>query len=364
MQSNPNDKRGKWLCGILFLAFALSWLCLFQVDLLDELYHSLLHKFGVDGIEGFEESNFHYYAIPVALAVIITLLEIPVARLFRFKNGLYACNFLLSALLLGTVTGFDDYNCCSIVSGPDTAIWIATAIFCVVLFIVCKIIQTVPPRQSLHNGPRIFSSNLFIMNLLFCMVGFLGNTDENLHRALMINRYTADGQFEKALRVGENEEEANYAVSNARLNAMLRLDAANPGTGIGEYLFNFPVDNMDSMLDYLQLASTGAEHDSLSAVIAMAMINRDLEKADSLIMPYVYQGIVPKFYMQLLVLTENKEAADRLPNEYAAQKKILDNLRESLENIKDESMQFQANSTYLKYHKTYFWYYFFNNSNI
>ena len=364
MQSKSDDKKVKWLCGILFIAFALSWLCLFQVDLLDQLYKSLMHKFGYDGIEGYGEINFHYYAIPVALAVLITLLEIPVSRLFRFRNGLYACNYLLSALLLGTVTGFEDYNCCSILSGPDISVWISTAIFSVVLFIVCKIIQTVPPLQSLHNGPRIFSGNLLIMTMLFCLVGFLGNTDENLHRALMINRFTADGQFEKALRVGENEEESNYAVSNARLDAMLRLDAANPGTGIGEYLFNFPVDNRDSMLDYLQLASTGAEHDSLSAVIAMAMINRDLEKADSLISPYVYQGTVPKYYMQLLVLTENKEAADHLPNEYEAQKEILDNLRKLLENIKDESMQFQANSTYIKYRKTYFWYYIFKNSNI
>jgi len=348
----------RWLCGILFMAFALSWLCLFQADLLDELYQSLMHRWGYDGIVGYGESNIHYYAIPVALALLITLLEIPVARLFRFRDGLYACNYLPSALLLGAVTAFEDYNCCRILSGPDTKVWIAIAIFCVVLFIVCKIIQKVP-RQSVLNGPRIASGNLVIMTLLFCMVGFLGNTDENLHRALMINRYTANGQFEKALQVGENEEEANYTVSNARLNAMLRLDAANPGTGIGEHLFNYPIDNRNSMLDFLQLASTGNVHDSLSAVIAMSMINCDLEKADSLITPYIYQGKVPKFYMQLLVLTDNKEAADRLPKEYAAQKEILDKFRESLENLKGKPVQFQANSTYIKFHQTYYWYYSF-----
>ena len=90
------------------------------------------------------------------------------------------------------------------------------------------------------------------------------------------------------------------------------------------------------------------------------MINCELEKADSLITPYIYKGKVPKFYMQLLVLTDNKEAADRLPDEYAAQKKILDSFRESLENLKDQPEQFQANSTYIQYHQTYFWYYKFN----
>ena len=351
----------RWLCGILFMAFALSWLCLFQADLLDELYQSLMHRWGYDGIVGYGESNFHYYAIPVALALLITLLEIPVARLFRFRDGLYACNYLISALLLGTVTGFEDYNCCMIISGPDTKVWIAIVIFCVVLFIVCKIIQKVP-RQSLLNGPRIVSGNLLIMTLLFCIVGILGNTDENLHRALMIHRYTADGQFEKALQVGEKEEEANYTVANARLDAMLRLDAANPGTGIGEHLFNYPIDNRNrhSMLDFLQLATTGYVYDSLSVVIAMSMINCELEKADSLITPYIYKGKVPKFYMQLLVLTDNKEAADRLPKEYAAQKEILDKFRESLENLRNQSEQFQANSTYIKFHKTYFWYYKFS----
>ena len=115
----------RWLCGILFMAFALSWLCLFQADLLDELYQSLMHRWGYDGIVGYGESNIHYYAIPVALALLITLLEIPVARLFRFRDGLYACNYLISALLLGAVTGFEDYNCCMIISGPDTKVWIA-----------------------------------------------------------------------------------------------------------------------------------------------------------------------------------------------------------------------------------------------
>lgn len=348
----------RWLCGILFMAFALSWLCLFQADLLDELYESLMHRWGYDGIVGYGQSNIHYYAIPVALALLITLLEIPVARLFRFRDGLYACNYLPSALLLGAVTAFEDYNCCRILSGPDTKVWIAIVIFCVVLFIVCKIIQKVP-RQSLLNGPRIVSGNLLIMTLLFCIVGILGNTDENLHRALMIHRYTANGQFEKALQVGVNEEEANYAVTNARLDAMLRLDAANPGTGIGEHLFNYPLDNRDSMLDFLLLASTGNVHDSLSAVIAMSMINCDLQKADSLITPYIYQGKVPEFYMQLLVLTDNKEAAARLPDEFAAQKEILDKFRESLENLKGKPVQFQANSTYIKFHQTYYWYYSF-----
>lgn len=348
----------RWLCGILFMAFALSWLCLFQADLLDELYESLMHRWGYDGIVGYGESNIHYYAIPVALALLITLLEIPVARLFRFRDGLYACNYLPSALLLGAVTAFEDYNCCRILSGPDTKVWIAIVIFCVVLFIVCKIIQKVP-RQSLLNGPRIVSGNLLIMTLLFCIVGILGNTDENLHRALMIHRYTVNGQFEKALQVGVNEEEANYVVTNARLDAMLRLDAANPGTGIGEHLFNYPLDNRDSMLDFLQLATTGYVYDSLSAVIAMSMINCDLQKADSLITPYIYQGKVPEFYMQLLVLTDNKEAAARLPEEFAAQKEILDKFRESLENLKGKPVQFQANSTYIKFHQTYYWYYSF-----
>ena len=355
MEDKSCDKCIRWICGILFSAFAFCWLFFFQGNYINALLRGLFHHSLCDDV------SWPRIAAPILLTVIVILVERPVARLFRFKNETYACNYLPSAFLLGALTCFDGLYCVHELSVPPVSVWIASVVFSVVLFMVCRIVTSVP-KSGYNARPRILSGNLLIMSLLFCLTGYLGNTDENLHRFLMIKRYTSEGQYEKALHVGQFEEEASYTVVNARIEAMLRLDTANPGSGTGEYLFNYPIYSEDAALDYLLFCSTAAEYDSISVKIAMAMINRDLAKAESLIIPYLYKGKVPVFYMQLLVMTGNSEAATILPDEFAAQKKILDSFRESLDKLKDKPDRFQANSTYIEYHRTYYWYYHFRIS--
>ena len=352
MEKKSCDKCIRWICGALFAAFAFCWLCFFQGNYLYALVQGLFHH------KDWAVSGWLHVVAPIVLTVLTILIEMPVARLFRFKDGLYACNYLPSAFLLGVVTCFDGLYCTHELSVPSFSVWIVSVTFSVALFFICRIVSAVP-KSGYNVRPRILAGNLLIMSLLFCLTAYLGNTDENLHRSLMINRYVSRGQYEKALCVGMFEEEADCAVVNARLEAMLRLDASDPGSGIGEYLFNYPIYREDLALDYLHVCLGSTEYDSHSIQIAMAMISRNLQKADALITPYIYKGQVPKYYMQLLALTGNSQAQSSFPQEYAAQKQILDSFTAQLESLSGKPEKYRANSTYIEYHNTYYWYYTF-----
>lgn len=345
MQSKSNDKGMKRLCGIMFLVFALLWLCFFQVNLLNDVFrHVLQELFKADNV------NLHYLILPVVLALIITLLGIPFARLFRFKDGLYACNYLVPALLLGASTAFESSGS-SILSGPSTTVWIVTAVFSAVLFIICKIIQAVP-RQSVMNVPRVASGNLLIMTLLFCLVGYLGNTDENLHRRLMMERLYAQSEYEKILEIGRLEEESDPAIDLLRAQAMLNLPAEPASSKIGEQLFSYSISAPQSLSQSLK------ETQNEQAILASNLLDKDLNSFRAKI-KYESYKILPKYYMQALVIANDSIARTKFPQQYAEEKSLYDSFCQTLEPVESESPQYQSNTTYIKYHTTYFWYYTF-----
>ena len=345
-RSKSNDKSIKWLCGILFSVFALLWLCIFQANLLNDVFrHVLQELFKADNV------NLHYLILPVALALIITLLVIPFARLFKFKDSLYACNYLVSALLLGIVTAFESSSS-PILSGPTTTVWIATVIFSAILFIICKIIQTVP-RQSVMNGPRVTSGNLLIMTLLFCLVGYLGNTDENLHRRLMMEHLYAQSEYEELLEIGRLEEESDPAIDLLRAQAMLNLSAEPASSKIGEQLFSYSISDPQSLSQSLK------ETQNEQAILASNLLDKDLDSFRAKI-KYESYKILPKYYMQALVIANDSIARTKFPQQYAEEKSLYDSFCQTLEPVESESPQYQSNTTYIKYHTTYFWYYTFN----
>ena len=345
MQSKSNDKGMKRLCGIMFLVFALLWLCFFQVNLLNDVFrHVLQELFKADNV------NLHYLILPVVLALIITLLGIPFARLFRFKDGLYACNYLVPALLLGASAAFESSGS-SILSGPSTTVWIVTAVFSAVLFIICKIIQAVP-RQSVMNVPRVASGNLLIMTLLFCLVGYLGNTDENLHRRLMMERLYAHSEYEKILEIGRLEEESDPAIDLLRAQAMLNLPAEPASSKIGEQLFSYSISAPQSLSQSLK------ETQNEQAILASNLLDKDLSSFRAKI-KYESYKILPKYYMQALVIANDSIARTKFPQQYAEEKSLYDSFCQTLEPVESESPQYQSNATYIKYHTTYFWYYTF-----
>ena len=335
------------ICFVMFLAFTFCWLFL-QRDLL---------VFAVNSFPYYSKrtTGLVSYLYVFVLLIFIVLSAIPVIRLlFKFRNGQYSCNFAVSAFLLGCLTGFDGER----FFPQNATTWIVGVSFLFFFLIVLKIASFIN-RSASSCGSRTVASNLLIMSLLFCLTAYMGNTDENIHRRLRMEKLVAKGDYVKALTIGIDEEETEPEITLLRVKAMLGLDHVKPGTGVGEHLFLYPIADADVLTDSLESLVNDPFYDSRSLQIALAMLESDVVRADSLIVPLISNGFIPEYYMQLLVLSENSEAAESFPDEFEAERKKYTSFCEVLAPLKGESPQVQANATYLEYHTTYFWYYTF-----
>jgi hypothetical protein len=143
---------------------------------------------------------------------------------------------------------------------------------------------------------------------------------------------------------------------------MLLLDADNPGSGTGEHLFAYSIREPKLLSSGLSKLLSDPMYDNVTVNIARALVDCDIYTADSLIMPFLRQGRLPAYYMQVLVLNESTDAAARFPEEFAKEKERFDLFVETLERMKNDPMLIRANSTYKEYGKTYYWYYEFRHT--
>ena len=345
MEKKSCDKCIRWLCGILFSAFAFCWLFFLQRDLLTQEINSVFagNETLCNRLSGSQ------LMVSVLLTLVSLLFVIPGKALLRFKNGLYACNYIFSAAFLGLITGYDGTN----LLGQTSTVWMVTAVFALVLFLICKIVASIP-RSEYNDRPRTLAGNLVLMSLLFCMTGYLGNTDENLHRRLRMERLYAHRDYAGLLEIGRYEEESDIAIDLLRAKAMLNLSSdSNPqGSEIGEQLFNY------SISDPKALSVSLKEIDNEQAYLASCLLEGNLTAFSETIDIDAYKTM-PAYYMQALVLANDSIAQARFPQYYAKEKSTYDSFCEALALLASESKQFQANSTFIKFHATYFWYYTF-----
>ena len=345
MERKSSDKSIRWICGIFFTAFAFCWLYFFQRELICAAINELLSN--NDSLSGFISKQ--YLAVSLLLTLAALLLAIPGRILLRFRKGLYACNYLLSAVFLGFITGYDG----EYILGQTRTEWIVTGAFILVLFLVCKIVASVP-RSEYNDRPRTIAGNLLIMCLLFCMVGVLGNTNEYFHRNLKIESLFSQGEYERLLEVGRLEKETDIEVELFRAKAMLELPSdVNPdGSRIGDMLFNYSISvplNLANELDYI---------DNSQAYLASCLLRKDITSFVDSINLDEYK-ILPVFYMQALILADDSRASVKFPQQYREAKSEYDSFLNALESVKDEPQRIRANSTYIAYHNTYYWFYTF-----
>ena len=73
--------------------------------------------------------------------------------------------------------------------------------------------------------------------------------------------------------------------------------------------------------------------------------------------------VVPRFFMQALVLANDSHAMELFPDQYRTEQSLLDSFMDRLEAVKDESLAYRANSTFIDYHSTYYWFSLFRTEN-
>ena len=345
MEKKSSDKLGRWVCVILFSAFSFCWLYFLQHDLIRAEFSSL-----ISGNENISELFLHSrIALPLSLTLVALLLVFPGRLILRFKKGLYACNYIFSAVFLGAVTGYDGDS----ILGQSNNEWVVTIAFLVILFLVCKIVSSVP-KSEYNYRLRALAGNLFIMSLLFCMVAYLGNTDENLHRGLRMERLFDEGEYAELLEVGRYEEESDKNIDLLRAKTMLRLSSEEKsvGTGIGDLLFCYSISDPDALSESLK------NMDDIQAYLASCLLDSDLSSfCDSINLDSF--KTMPKFFMQALVMADDNNAREKFPHQFAEEESAYKSFGDAMELLDLEPKQIQANSTYNKFHNTYYWYYTF-----
>ena len=343
MEKKSCDKCVRWLCGILFAAFAFCWLYFFQRELLQAE-----NRFLFSDDSGLRIWMFnHHFLVSLALTAIALLLAIPGRLMLRFKKGLYACNYMLSAAFLGVITGYDGES----VFGQDLTVWIVSGAFMFVLFLICKIVASVP-KSEYNDRPRTLAGNLLILSLLFCITAYLGNTQENLHRRLRMEQMFEDGRYEQLLNYGRFEEESDATIDLLRAKSLLALEAIPNGSAIGNSLFKYSISNPE------MLANSLVNWDNNQAYLTACLLNCDIKSFSDSIHLEDYKEL-PVYYMQALVIANDSLARVRFPQQYTDEELFFDSFCQALEPLEHEPKQFQANSTFIKFHETYFWFYTF-----
>ena len=343
MEKKSCDKCIRWICVVLFAAFAFCWLYFFQRELLQAENRFLFSDDSSLRIWMFN----HHFLVSLALTAIALLLAIPGRLVLRFKKGLYACNYMLSAAFLGIITGYDGES----VFGQSFTVWIASGAFLFLLFLICKIVASVP-KSEYNDRPRTLAGTLLILSLLFGLTAYLGNTNENLHRRLRMEQLFADGDYARLLEIGRYEEESDAGIDLIRAKALLQSPASPAGSGIGESLFRYSISDPSALSKALKTMHSD------QAYLTSCLLDRDLVSfADTI--DYDAYTTIPTYYMQALVIVNDSVARARFPQQFADEQLLYDSFCEALEPLEYEPKQFQANSTYIPFHETYFWFYTF-----
>ena len=213
------------LCAAIFALFAFFFVAKFQAPQLELFYD----KFATGKLQ------YNAYVVGVIIAAVLTFVALWINRFTGFKREWTALSYLPSALLLALLTDIDR----SLYTGEyDYSKWVivlAVGLSSYALFsFVLRRILFAKIKNIAMSANRIIWRNLQIFVILFCMVGFLANSEENFKREALVASCYKKGEIDKALRVGRLSR-----VASRHLTAQRAYILAENGL-LGEKLFEYP----------------------------------------------------------------------------------------------------------------------------
>lgn len=193
LEQKKHDRVVRIADRVIFFVFAFCYLFFFQVDL-EWHVHNIMTGMAIP---------FHPFFLALLFSFLVTIIEVPFAKLLKFEGGWTACNFIPSAVLLGAATSHNE----SFFVGYSWIVWTIILVVTVVLLLFFRFLMELnrSPRMSLLHKMAI---NLGLMSLFLLVPPLLGNTDRKMHEELRAERMSEkDSLLHENLTEPDSESE-------------------------------------------------------------------------------------------------------------------------------------------------------------
>ena len=213
------------LCAILFAVFSFLFVAKSQSVLLELLYDKVATG----------KLQYNAYVVGGVISVALTIFALWLNKFTGFKREWTAFSFMPSAMVLAFITDIDR----SLYTGEyDYLKWIivlAIGVFAYAAFsFVLRRILFAKIKNVAMSANRIIWRNLVLFVILFSLVGFLSNDEENFKREALVASYYKKGDSDNALKVGYLSNVASHSLTVQRAYILAK------GGMLGERLFEYP----------------------------------------------------------------------------------------------------------------------------
>lgn len=213
------------LCAILFAVFSFLFVAKSQSVLLELLYEKVATG----------KLQYNAYVVGGVISAFLTFFALWLNRFTGFKREWTAFSFMPSALILAFITDIDRSL---YIGGYDYLKWIivlAVGIFAYAAFsFVLRRMLFAKIKNIAMSANRIIWRNLILFVILFSLVGFLSNNEENFKREALVASYYKKGDTENALKVGYRSNVASHSLTVQRAYILSEVGM------LGEKLFEYP----------------------------------------------------------------------------------------------------------------------------
>ena len=360
--------------GLLFSVFSITYLSVFQKDVMEALHYSLAQG----------KTVYAPWVSAVLITIVLLLVRLLINGLTNLKGPLKALSYFPSCLLLGVLTdvGHDVYH-----GGGIADVW--SWMLPLVLVLYVAIAWLLARAARLWLNPEIpdgfvVNSNLLTLLLLCFMTVGIGNDNIHFHHELQVEEALRRQEYGRALEVAGKTMDPSRNLTALRAYAMSRQ-----GT-MGEDLFRYPQLygaagllmgtsnekalrlNADSLSVYLGAEPALGEpaldffrricHEEtgnyttldyyLSALLLEKKLDEFVKEFEAL---YTVRDSIPLYYNQALFLYAKKHGAstEEITNE--ALEELWGKYRMKKEELSGQ--RGEANRMRREFGDTYWWYY-------
>ena len=369
------------LCAAAFILFTFFYLFFFQADMLAMMQHVLSGG----------ATSYNRTVGAILITLLLFMVQFGVRRLAGLNGVFTALTYFPSLVLLTLLTGVGNDFDVDRSFGPW--LWLTVPLillFAWVVYVLRKNGLTGSGHYFRNTFPGVLWINIVTLALQFLMVCGGGNTDEVFHYRIRMENLLANGEYDKALEVGEKSLSTDESLT------MLRVFALSRTKQLGDRLFEYPVvggskallpdgktvkctllpadnilrnlgirrkGNMDAMTYLLYLESNGLAMKSVTDYILCGyLLDCDLDNFVREVMKKynITSPTLPKYYRQALTLYTHLRANPAV----VYHSEVLDADYADFQALEKQYKNQAERASYVRdtYGDTY-WYYYFYNAN-